>query len=39
VNDAAQGSVAALRELEGRYAMPTYPRAPVEFVRGYVGIA
>src|SRR6185295_3440963 len=34
VNDAAQGSVAALRELEGRYAMPTYPRAPVEFVRG-----
>jgi len=23
-----------LRELEGRYAMPTYPRAPVEFVRG-----
>ena len=34
MNDAAQGSVAALRELEGRYAMPTYPRAPVEFVRG-----
>jgi predicted acetylornithine/succinylornithine family transaminase len=34
VNGAAQGSVAALRELEGRYAMPTYPRAPVEFVRG-----
>jgi len=34
VNDAAQGPVAALRELEGRYAMPTYPRAPVEFVRG-----
>jgi predicted acetylornithine/succinylornithine family transaminase len=34
VNDAAQGSVAALRELERRYAMPTYPRAPVEFVRG-----
>ena len=23
-----------LRELESRYAMPTYPRAPVEFVRG-----
>jgi acetylornithine/N-succinyldiaminopimelate aminotransferase len=23
-----------LRELEARYAMPTYPRAPVEFVRG-----
>jgi acetylornithine/N-succinyldiaminopimelate aminotransferase len=23
-----------LRELELRYAMPTYPRAPVEFVRG-----
>jgi len=34
VSGAAQGSVAALRELEGRYAMPTYPRAPVEFVRG-----
>ena len=34
MNDAAQGSVAALRELERRYAMPTYPRAPVEFVRG-----
>ena len=30
----AQGTVAALRELESRYAMPTYPRAPVEFVRG-----
>jgi predicted acetylornithine/succinylornithine family transaminase len=23
-----------LREIEDRYAMPTYPRAPVEFVRG-----
>ena len=27
-------SVAELRELEARYAMPTYPRSPVEFVRG-----
>lgn len=26
--------VEELREIEGRYAMPTYPRAPVEFVRG-----
>jgi len=26
--------VETLRELEQRYAMPTYPRAPVEFVRG-----
>ena len=26
--------VAHLREVESRYAMPTYPRAPVEFVRG-----
>lgn len=26
--------VEALRALEGRYAMPTYARAPVEFVRG-----
>jgi predicted acetylornithine/succinylornithine family transaminase len=26
--------VAALRAIEGRYAMPTYARAPVEFVRG-----
>ncbi|MFN8113673.1 MAG: acetylornithine transaminase [Solirubrobacterales bacterium] len=26
--------VEALREIESRYAMPTYPRAPVEFVRG-----
>ncbi len=26
--------VEALREIEARYAMPTYPRAPVEFVRG-----
>lgn len=26
--------VEALRALEGRYAMPTYVRAPVEFVRG-----
>ena len=23
-----------LREIESRYAMPTYPRSPVEFVRG-----
>jgi acetylornithine/N-succinyldiaminopimelate aminotransferase len=27
-------SVEALRTLESRYAMPTYKRAPVEFVRG-----
>ena len=27
-------SVEDLRALEGRYAMPTYARAPVEFVRG-----
>jgi acetylornithine/N-succinyldiaminopimelate aminotransferase len=27
-------SVSELQELEGRYAMPTYARAPVEFVRG-----
>src|SRR5689334_4370579 len=27
-------SIGELRHLEGRYAMPTYPRAPVEFVRG-----
>ena len=27
-------SVEELRALEQRYAMPTYPRAPVEFVRG-----
>jgi len=27
-------SAAALEALEGRYAMPTYARAPVEFVRG-----
>jgi len=27
-------SVAELRAVESRYAMPTYPRAPVEFVRG-----
>jgi acetylornithine/N-succinyldiaminopimelate aminotransferase len=27
-------SVAELRQLEARYAMPTYARAPVEFVRG-----
>ena len=27
-------SVARLQRLEGRYAMPTYARAPVEFVRG-----
>ena len=27
-------SVEALRSLEQRYAMPTYARAPVEFVRG-----
>ena len=27
-------SVADLQALEERYAMPTYPRAPVEFVRG-----
>lgn len=27
-------SVGELRELERRYAMPTYARAPVEFVRG-----
>ena len=26
--------VEELRGIEGRYAMPTYPRAPVEFVRG-----
>ncbi len=26
--------VEELRAIEGRYAMPTYPRAPVEFVRG-----
>jgi acetylornithine/N-succinyldiaminopimelate aminotransferase len=26
--------VARLRELEARFAMPTYPRSPVEFVRG-----
>ena len=26
--------VEELRDLESRYAMPTYPRAPVEFVRG-----
>lgn len=26
--------LAELRALESRYAMPTYPRAPVEFVRG-----
>jgi predicted acetylornithine/succinylornithine family transaminase len=28
------GSFAELRNLEERYAMPTYARAPVEFVRG-----
>ncbi len=28
------GGVAELRALEQRYAMPTYPRAEVEFVRG-----
>ena len=27
-------SLNGLRELERRYALPTYPRAPVEFVRG-----
>ena len=27
-------TVAELQALEARYAMPTYPRAPVEFVRG-----
>jgi acetylornithine/succinyldiaminopimelate/putrescine aminotransferase len=27
-------SVAELQKLEARYAMPTYARAPVEFVRG-----
>jgi acetylornithine/N-succinyldiaminopimelate aminotransferase len=27
-------SVGELQALEARYAMPTYPRAPVEFVRG-----
>ena len=27
-------SVGELQALESRYAMPTYPRAPVEFVRG-----
>ena len=27
-------SLAELQELEARYAMPTYSRAPVEFVRG-----
>src|SRR5688572_1449156 len=27
-------SLEELKELEGRYAMPTYARAPVEFVRG-----
>ena len=27
-------SLSELRELEARYAMPTYARAPVEFVRG-----
>ncbi len=26
--------LAELREIEARYAMPTYPRSPVEFVRG-----
>lgn len=29
-----QTGVDALRALESRYAMPTYPRAPIEFVRG-----
>ena len=32
--DPAAASLAVLREVEARYAMPTYPRAPVEFVRG-----
>ena len=27
-------TVSELQALEARYAMPTYPRAPVEFVRG-----
>src|SRR6187551_3677845 len=27
-------TLSELRELESRYAMPTYARAPVEFVRG-----
>jgi len=31
---AGETSVEALRELEARYAMPTYARAGVEFVRG-----
>ncbi|MGH2952448.1 MAG: aspartate aminotransferase family protein [Solirubrobacterales bacterium] len=31
---AAGEKIAALQRLEGRYAMPTYTRAPVEFVRG-----
>lgn len=29
-----QTGVDALQALESRYAMPTYPRAPIEFVRG-----
>jgi acetylornithine/succinyldiaminopimelate/putrescine aminotransferase len=32
--DPAEARIALLREAEQRYAMPTYRRAPVEFVRG-----
>ena len=30
----SEAGVAHLRDIESRYAMPTYPRAPIEFVRG-----
>ncbi len=33
-DDPAAAALQVLREVEARYAMPTYPRAPVEFVRG-----